>query len=541
MKKKFLTRAMCALLAILPIMQLASCGGGGKTDGPGGGGGDSKSVELLATGWNNMAIPEDYDKNPYKKYIDETYDMDFTLSVTSDLTQELSKRYASAKSKKPDVVVFYKEDFYTMKQLYNQGFFVEDYTPYLDQVPAWKAAMAEGTNASIKFKENGKLISLVQPADAHTWCFRIREDWVEQFSPTGKNPETIDELLAMAENVQNGLGEGHYLFTSAGENKGFGHLNQFIYMFGDHGSWYVDESGKVNHPILDGTRQKLLDFIKKIWDEGYLDPNYYTQSWGAKRGSLATDKLGLDWYCAEIETELLWSNKDDEENYSGNWTTLYMPTDTPGVTRTAGEQSSFDRIFVINAETAKNKEKMDKILKFLNDTMYPSETYYKLRWGVDIDGYEIGEGKQIEPVLDKETGEETGFYAYFDRRKSGAAKHTSGGLWDYGCFLSNRGDKYIEYLTAQNYVTSAYEFIELYESAVEYSDNHGSKNYAEILNLNVRLENTLEDLQDEFEIAYVRGRNTYSYEEFVNKWKKAGGSTLMEAVNAQFKAAGFIK
>ncbi|MDY0373837.1 MAG: hypothetical protein RBQ86_06950, partial [Candidatus Izemoplasmatales bacterium] len=146
---------------------------------------DKIPVEVLLNGWNNVAVSDDYAENPYKLYIDNTYGLDFSLTNTSDLENELAKRYASASAKKPDIIVFYDDYFYTMKTLYNQGFFVDDYTEYLSQIPAWANNMAVGTNPYYKFSENGKLFALpMPPAEAFTWSFKIRKDWVEDYSPT---------------------------------------------------------------------------------------------------------------------------------------------------------------------------------------------------------------------------------------------------------------------------------------------------------------------------------------------------------------------
>ncbi|MDD4355220.1 MAG: hypothetical protein PHP61_04885, partial [Candidatus Izemoplasmatales bacterium] len=501
---------------------------------------DKIPVEVLLNGWNNVAVSDDYAENPYKLYIDNTYGLDFSLTNTSDLENELAKRYASASAKKPDIIVFYDDYFYTMKTLYNQGFFVDDYTEYLSQIPAWANNMAVGTNPYYKFSENGKLFALpMPPAEAFTWSFKIRKDWVEDYSPTGENPETVTELLQMAENVKTSLGDGYYLFTSAGENKGFGNIDQFQFMFGDHNDFYVNDEGEVDHPLFDGSRKKFLDFMKTLVDNDYIDPNFYTQAWGSKRGMLVTGKAGIDWYCANIETEYLWANGNDETNFSGHWDTLEIPTDTVGVTRNSGYTESFSRFIVISAEAAEDAEKMDRILDFLNDMVHPSDSYYRIRWGFDIDSYEIGEGKDVEMVMDPETEEWTGFYAYFDQRKA-HLKHVNGGLWDYGVINSTREDKIIEYLTAQSYTTSAYEFIRLYNEAREYNLANRSDHQGEILNLNARLYTTLNDYQNEFEISYIRGTNTITYEQFINNWLGYGGETILQAVESQFQTAGFM-
>ncbi|MDD4988387.1 MAG: hypothetical protein PHS68_05800 [Candidatus Izemoplasmatales bacterium] len=501
---------------------------------------DKIPVEVLLNGWNNIPVSTDYQENPYKQYIDNTYGLDFTMTNTADLETELAKRYASASTRKPDVIIFNEDNFYTMKALYNQGFFVEDYTEYLEGIPAWNNNMATGTNPYYKFSENGKLIALAMPpAEAFSWCFKIRNDWVESYSPTGENPETVTELLQMAENVKTSLGDGYYLFTAAGENKGFGNMENFQFMFGDHNDFYVNDAGDVDHPLFDGSRKKFLDFMKTLFDNGYVDPNFYTQAWGAQTGNIVTGTSGLVWFCANIETVMTWANNDDETNYSGLWDNLEMPTDTVGITRTSGAMESFSRFIVISQDAAEDSEKMTRILALLNDMAHPSDSYYRIRWGYDIDSYELGEGKDVEMVMDPETNEWTGFYAYFDRRDD-HLKHANGGLWDYGVMNSTREDKVIEYLTAQSYTTSAYEFIRLYNESREYNLANRADNPGEILNLNARLYTTLKDYQSEFEISYIRGTNKITYEQFINNWLGYGGDTILQAVESQFQVAGYI-
>ncbi|MFA7045940.1 MAG: hypothetical protein WC172_06745, partial [Candidatus Izemoplasmatales bacterium] len=234
-----------------------------------------------------------------------------------------------------------------------------------------------------------------------------------------------------------------------------------------------------------------------------------------------------------------WANNDDETNYSGLWDNLEMPTDTVGITRTSGAMESFSRFIVISQDAAEDSEKMTRILALLNDMAHPSDSYYRIRWGYDIDSYELGEGKDVEMVMDPETNEWTGFYAYFDRRDD-HLKHANGGLWDYGVMNSTREDKVIEYLTAQSYTTSAYEFIRLYNESREYNLANRADNPGEILNLNARLYTTLKDYQSEFEISYIRGTNKITYEQFINNWLGYGGDTILQAVESQFQVAGYI-
>ena len=139
MSSKFRKFVMLVMAAAISL-SLVGCGNGGSSD-------DDRTVEVLYTGWNNIAMESDYDKNPYKKYIDETYDIDYKVSLTADLQNVLAKRFSSSKTRKPDVILFTTEDYTSMKTLYNQGFFVSDYTPYLAHVPRFAEVFEESAAA----------------------------------------------------------------------------------------------------------------------------------------------------------------------------------------------------------------------------------------------------------------------------------------------------------------------------------------------------------------------------------------------------------
>ena len=122
-----------AILSSLLVLGLAAgavgCGKSQKVDSVS----DEKTIKVLYEGWVNGSVPTDYENNPYKKLIDETYDVDWQLSLSTDMNNEILKRFSSTSGEKPDVIIF--TDVNKLKSLYNQGFLVKDYTPYLDSMP----------------------------------------------------------------------------------------------------------------------------------------------------------------------------------------------------------------------------------------------------------------------------------------------------------------------------------------------------------------------------------------------------------------------
>lgn len=541
--KKIMKICTLALAAATLCCTFVGCGGGNTEAGATA---TDNIIEFVYDGWSNLPIANSYDNNPYKKYVDDTYGFDFRVSLTSDFDNEVPKRFASTKTRRPDVVMYDIWNYTAMKSLYNQGFFIEDYTPYLDSLPRYKSLFESNVAAKAKLTENGNLFALTRPADQPVWMHKIRKDWVDKYAG-GKIPETVDALLDMAKKVKaaSTIDSEKYLFTAAGNNKNIGDLKRFQFMFGDYEDWYVTKDKQVSHPILDGTHEKFLNFCRTIWQEGYLYPNFYNQDWQQKKTALFHDGVGIDYYTPAIATEHILYNNNDEKQ-TDIWINMPMPTDTAGVTRNAPTKATFQKLFVINKDVVKNETKFASLLKFLNDMLYPEaeskrndSTYMKMRWGVGIDNYTIGEGKEMEPVM--RDGKDTGFVTYYyQKNQKDHARPVNTATWDYGVLMSTTDDKVIEYSSATQYGNSAYNYIDLFNGALEYHKTHSNFNYGEMLNISSKIEGRLTDLVNEFEITYIMGTTKTTYAEFKAQWLQYGGETAQKAAQSQFKAAGLL-
>lgn len=531
------------LAAVLILCCTAGCGKQSNTS-------DEKTIKVLYEGWVNGAVPTDYESNPYKKLIDETYDVDWQLSLTSDMSNEILKRFSSSHGDKPDVIIF--TDANKLKSLYNQGFLVEDYTPYLDAMPNISDFYTENRDqiGSI-YTDDGKLMCVMYPGDTFAFNFRIRSDWVQEWNAakgTVGNPKTTDDLLDMARWVKQTKGSDYYLFTSAGENTDLGQIKNLIYMFSDYDSWYVTDDGQLSHPILDGSHKEFLDFMKTVVSEGLIDPDWYTQSWGNHKTNLFNGKIGIDWHSPAIALE--YAEGTTQAQKSGIWTNLEMPTNDENVER---QGMNFSRIGGYKIAINKNcsEEKIRKILTIFNDMMWQetddieNSLYYQLRWGLSIDGYTIGrtdKENELEKVLDAE-GNDTGFYAYYTQvNKDAHAKSKYGSLWDYGVPITSPEDRVIEHGLLQSYNESAYDYIKLFYDTRDYYDRQTTLNYQDMIRTSdPKLVNNVEALVNEFEINYIQGKNSMSYDEFVQKWLSSGAKQMQSSAEQQLRELGYIQ
>ncbi len=542
--KKWLSLILTAVMLLSMTVGLAGCGGSNSTVN------DEHTIKVLYEGWVNGIVPTDYEKNPYKKVIDEKYDCDWQLNLTTNMNDEIMKRFSSTSGDKPDVIIF--NDFNQLKSLYNQGFLVKDYTPYMSSMPNLEAYYKENKDkiGSI-YSDEGMQMCVMYPSDSTDWSFRIRKDWVEQWnadSGTSGNPKTVDELLDMARWVKRTKGNGYYLFTSSGENETVGHVKHYLFMFSEHDDWYVNDQGELSHPILDGSYEKFLNFMRTVVSEGLIDPDWYTQSWGNHKTNLYNGRIGIDWYSPALAIE--YAEGTTQEQKSGIWTTLEMPTDDPSIKR---EGVNFTRIGGYKIAINKNcsDEKIRKILTIFNDMMWQetddigSSLYYQLRWGINIDNYTLeatDKENELVRVLDAD-GNDTGYYAYYAMtNKDNHQKASYGCLWDYGVPIQTVRDNVIEHGKMTAYTDASYDYIQLVEQCRAYYAKQTKLNYGDMIrSVDPKLVNYLESLINEFDINYIQQKNTMSYEEFVEKWLDTGAVQMQNSAYQQLKALGYIE
>jgi hypothetical protein len=86
-------------------------------------------------------------------------------------------------------------------------------------------------------------------------------------------------------------------FTCAGANKGTGNLRGFMNLFDRDGvNFYVDQDGKTNHPILDGSFLDYLKVANTIISEGLIYPDWYTQGDEDQFVEIYNGKIGVVYY-----------------------------------------------------------------------------------------------------------------------------------------------------------------------------------------------------------------------------------------------------
>lgn len=473
------------------------------------------TITVFLSPWVSAPLP---DEDVYKNWMDETYGANFEMIQAADYSTELLTRFSSGDE--PDIII--DSDMSTINTLYEEGVLIEDWNVYADQLPN---TLANLTNEAILYcsTEDGKLKSVPTAAGGQLWTFQIRKDWLENLGL--EMPTTMEELLDVARaftfDDPDGDGENNtYGFSSTGGGASLGtDLNALQVGFSGHANnFYITDDGEVSHPLIDGSYHEFLDYVSTIVEEGLIDPDWYTQSWGDRTPKTYKGEYGIVYYPVEaVHTETNNSRHDDE--VIGWYDILVLES---GVINGSGLLGT---VRTVSASCAEDPAKMEIICKFFEDTALGQENYYVLRYGVGIDNFEatyLDNGfvyiNANDTTLEHQHGSET-----------------ANATWNWGQIICTYADAYVGGDTvelsplAERVIELSAKWYEIPETSAEYK----------LLDFDATLKEDSSNMINEFALAYIMGSDK-DYDAFVERWLNAVGNELKEDAYETWVKYGLI-
>ncbi len=585
---KTFKKILCTTIAAVVSLAATGCGDGNIV----GGITSSDNITILTTAAVGTPTTEN---DPYKQYIKDNYGLNTTLIAATDFATTAQLQFSNTENM-PDIVAFDSVD--SFRTIFNQGVLLSDWTPYLDKMPNFSKIIntedadrpGEPSIARLMLTEEDKLTALWTLPDPPTWSLKIREDWADEYRATTEpyyldgqvyypagntatdggewQPNTPDDLLNFARFIkitknsdQNNL--TCFGFSTAGEQKDFGVLGTWIPLM--YGSvcqlpWgiYFDEEGNVDFGITDGTEKKMLDFISTLIKEELIEPNWYYQN--ASQKTSTAGKIGIEWYTGELSetTQAYYTRNNIIDPATGEvydtkdwWETYPVPKDP--ASPYGGYQPSdgfLGTIITVSVKAANDAEKMQKIIKFLDDlamtktenadgtvTYNRSKAYDALRWGVGIEDSLNFQTIENSSQVYIYTGDEAG-----GTERSYRSQYP--GAWDWGMFFRSTDDGVVQGTTSPVVTSIVNKVIEHDSTTAGYKRR---LQYGSVLKLDSSVISTLTKKMQEFEYKYVNDKNKTAaaaqkmYDDFVADWKKSGGTELLKEAEKQFRSYGWIK
>ncbi|MCD9021365.1 extracellular solute-binding protein [Cohnella silvisoli] len=472
------------------------------------------SIELMENGWANIPLSGD---DPFKKWIDETFNVDFKLTSVpdADLESKLLVEFASGDG--PDIIFAYNKN--VIKKLNEQGMLLEDLTPYLDKVPTLAKSYSDQAKAFAS--SDGKMIGLPTLPDPGTQTWMIRKDWLDALSL--QMPTNDQELLDVLRKFTNGDPDKNgkkdtYGISSAGGGGGLGEILFLESMYGQVG--FHVENGKVVHSITNGTHKKFLDFLRTAQKEKLIDPDWLTQGWEQRKAQLFAGKIGSVYYPGVIVQESEGATGATGATV-GWWDVMGVPKGSPEGGKDIPSQIARGMI-AISKKAAEDPVKLDRIFQIIENSTFPNDGYWKMRWGKDV-------------LPNRELKDVEGGAKYVNQTKEGV-RLDNPGVDDYGTWIGTRSDMVLEGNNPDPGKT---------ELKQQELDSKASKVerypvYEGLINFDPQAAADTWKLQVEFDTKYVLGK-TDDYDAFAKNWLNGGGQVLLDNATEQLSAMGLLK
>jgi putative aldouronate transport system substrate-binding protein len=391
--KKRLHLLMVSMLSV--SLLLAACGGETATEVKGGT--DTKGEAApkqpaepmkltLLKGGTGLPAP---DKDVLLQQLNKDLNMDLQFSlIPSEYEQQLNVRFAGGTP--PDMFVVNKNQMFAYAK---QGLLL-DLTPYLKKMNNLTPENGFTEAFMKKGQVNGKLYAIpYRPLIPVQTTFWVRQDWLDKLGL--KPPQTLDELKAVAkafvENDPDGNGKKDTIGITG---NGFdGTLSPIFAAFGvaAPGKLMIKDNKVVYSTALPETA-KAVDFIKGMFDEGLIDPEFLTNNNLIHQEKAFKGQAGIVYaHWAHIKRPDM-VQKMNSINPNQTWTQLDALTGPGGKFADFYDEGNSSGRNVIPQSLAKEPQKVEKLIEYLN-YISGGKGQLLVNYGIEDKHYKMINGK----------------------------------------------------------------------------------------------------------------------------------------------------
>lgn len=356
-----------------------------------------KELHLLLSHANAKYAMQVKDDDPYIQELSRlsNYALKFEfLGHGNDFTQQMTVRFASGDL--PDLIRTDSIDSTMHPGALDNGVFA-DLTSLIEQYGQnIKANIPEEIWKSPRVSKDGKIFGIpalsALPASRVVY---IRQDWLDRLGMD--TPVTVEDYLEFFEAVKredlNGNGDpndeyGFYV------RENLIYSNLFFAEFGAEPSAWYYRDGELQPGIIQPEIKDSLRFWKELYDNGYINPNLFTNKASDWEAGIKQGKAGL------------WIH--DVTNYNSNWglPELYVNETGAKISMIAspkgpkgqGISLQGDRIYFVWVVPAKNNNAED-VVKFL-DWAWSEEADDFFALGIEGHNYTMEDGKPVWSLED---------------------------------------------------------------------------------------------------------------------------------------------
>ncbi len=325
--------------------------------------------------------------------IEEATNADIEFSWIPDASKEERLNTSLASNSLADIVSLPQLDTNSsVRNALKAGMFWE-VGPYLDEFPNL-AKISEGfrTSASIE----GKLYGIPSQKQVARNGVIIRQDWLDKLGlPV---PKTTTELMEVAKAFTEQDPDGNNIKDTTGfmdrSDLVYGAFKTIGSYFGTPSSWSVSEDGKVVPEFESDGYVKTMDYMKQLYDNGYINKDFPVTAKVDQQQNFAQGKAGIYVGALFDSKNLLNSAIGIQDNMK-----LVMVND---ITSTGNESdraiwssnNGVGGLFSFPKSEVKDEAELRRLLKFINDLM-SEEVYALMTYGIEGVHYTIDADKAV--------------------------------------------------------------------------------------------------------------------------------------------------
>jgi putative aldouronate transport system substrate-binding protein len=338
----------------------------------------------------------------------------------------------------------------------------------------------------------------------------VRKDWLNKLNL--KEPTTVDEfynmLKAFKDNNPDGLDKSKVVpLTFMGENTNFG-LNGLAQAFGLGVSpvSYIEKDGKLVLGLEEPGAKEYMQFLRKLYKEGLLDPDFPSNKWGNFDQKLGSGFVGSAVMACWFPTgQKALMEKGPDSKY------IYIePLKAKDGTQRNVTTGGLEHFIIV----PRSSKKAAEVVKFANAFLAP-ENYTKLIIGDEGDTYKIENGKYL-PI-----------YPAFDSLNLAR--------W---FFPANEGKMYTPLFSARAWKVK--EQGEMWEDINSRNAKFGyldPMTFSPLMEENTKYSRTLDALAREKLMKMVLDDSELAkFDDFVKEYKAKGADELTRAYNAWYQS-----
>jgi putative aldouronate transport system substrate-binding protein len=335
----------------------------------------------------------------------------------------------------------------------------------------------------------------------------LRKDWIEKLGL--KEPNNTDEFKEVLKKVTyddpdgNGLNDTYGLGISGADYNVFNSvISQVATWFGAPNKWKI-ENEVLTPSFMTIEYKDALDYIKGLYEEGLIDPKFYSTNSSDVKEKFKNNKYGA---VMENQTDAIKLENSIKEKYPNSDSNKIITAIGGFRNNNAGKilsKNGYSGLLMFPKRKIKTEEKLKKVLSFV-DKLNSKEGYMLLNYGI--------EGKN---------------YTLKDDSLNFIESSSNYDLLSYSEISTNWNKESISNVEKS-------QFTEELKDIQEVSETDRAVNIAAPLKVqgHIKNGNELEGKIDELNAQFVFGKiNKDEYEARIEEWLDNGGDKYIQKVN----------